>query len=1171
MGSFAGARRRPWFRPGSTRRPRRGRPGLRRVRSRSFCLRSGDSAQSCTADAHFVSATRNCREGDMSENRPNVRARRTKVVHSLLEGSRSMFGSLIPMLAVGTLAAGLFGGVPPAAGAGLDGGDCCVRSLRAGVDVVGGATGMRDVRAGAGVAGDASGMRDVRAGAGVAGDASGVRDVRVEAGFAKGAYRARNGQAGAGIAGDAHRVRSGLAAVGATGDAYGVRRLRAGGEVVRDGYGVPHLRAGDQYGLFRLQGWVHAEDRLFQMDVSRRRGAGTLAELIGGGALASDVQMRTLGLRRAAEKGLAVLSGETRAALKAYTEGVNDRIASGDLPEQYKTVRITKVAPWTEVDSLVVIKTLAFSLSFDLDIDRNTAVRGYQAAGFDGQKAVFGDLMPFAPFSTASPVSDSAAKPSAAPAGAASAAELGVAPSVAGLSAKKAAVPSAADAVAKPAAVPSAVDVVAKNAAVPSAADAVAKPAGVSSLPDAVANSGTKKSAADAVARRHAVSSAAGSAASANAKKSERVGELPLAVVRMAGEYLARAKRAPLIEAALNRSGDRGSNSWVIGGRHTANGRPILASDPHLSLETPSTFYPIDLRGGGFDVQGDSLPGTPFVILGQNRDIAYGATQHFMDVSDTYAEKVETDAGSPSGLATVYQGRREAVVAIPETFRVNPRTTPDTLETAPPSATVPERTLIVPRRNNGPLLTYDQKGGTGISVQYTGFSPTAELEAFRQFNLARDVGDFRRALQHFDVGGQHFVYADRRGTIAYFTNAEVPIREDLQAGKVRGNPPYLLRDGTGGNEWLPVRHRQPNQTLPYEIVPFAEMPQVVNPPAGFVVSANNDPTRNSFDNDMLNQRRPGGGISYLSFFHNGFRGGRITDMVRAAVRKGSVTAADVVRMQADTTALDAQYFVPMIPAALSRARGSSVPALAKLAQDERIVEAAGRLNRWDHTYPTDSAAASIYVLWRGRFIVEVFDRHLKSGLAVPGDFHAMQALKRLVERGGVGESGIDFFAVPGLTDPTARRDYLMLKSLGDALTLAASDNFKAAFGNSTDQRDYRWGKLHRITLVSPLGPPYTVPSAGNRFTPPLPGLSGIPVDGGANVPDVAGHPLRADDPEKFTVSLVPARRFVAQAEASCWRTVDSLPGGVSERPGHPYEQNLLRGWLANETYPLTRS
>lgn len=855
-------------------------------------------------------------------------------------------------------------------------------------------------------------------------------------------------------------------------------------EVVRDADGVPHIRATTAHDLFYMQGYVHAEDRIFQMDVSRRRADGTLAELLGSSALAGDQQMRRFGLRRTAEKSLPLLSEPTQDALRSYAEGVNAYLKRGRLPGQYASVQVSKVAPWTPVDSLVVNKALAFTLSFDLDIDRTTNVQAYQAAGLDGHTAVFGDLFPFAPFAQASPVIDST-------------------------------------------------------------------------------------------------------------KVTTRT-----APVKLADDYLKQAEQAPMITAALNRSGDRGSNSWVIGGKHTATGRPILASDPHLSLETPATFSPITLEGAGFDVQGDSLPGTPFVVLGQNRNITYAATQHFADVTDAFVEKIEKDSASPSGLSTVYQGRREPVQVIEETFRVNARTPgkPDTLEPAPAG-----RTLIVPRRNNGPLLSVDEKAGTALSVQYTGFSPTTELEAFRRLNLARNVDEFRDAIQYFDVGAQHFTYADVNGTIAYFTNAEVPIREDLQAGKVRGNPPYLLRDGTGGNEWLPVTNRQPNQSLPYEILPFDELPKVINPPAGFIVSANNDSTANTFDNDMLNQLRPGGGISYLAFAHNGFRARRITDMVRAAIRKGDpITAADVQAMQADTTTIDGQYFTPLIEQALKRARTSDVAQLAALAKDRRIVEATGRLARWNHSYPTgipqgydaadrdgklgtptrreieESVAATIYVLWRGRFAVNTLDQHVQqiSPKLATADVQSVIALRRLLDdfgtRKGVGRSGIDFFAVPGIADPADRRDFLILKSLGDALTLAASDNFKAAYANSTRQIDYRWGKLHRITLTSPLGAPYTVPSEGNRFTSPLPGLPGIPVDGGFNVPDVSGHPVRADAPDKFTIALIPVRRFVASATASGWRTVDSMPGGVSERLGSRLEQNLLPRWLTNDTYPLRR-
>jgi penicillin G amidase len=214
-------------------------------------------------------------------------------------------------------------------------------------------------------------------------------------------------------------------------------------------------------------------------------------------------------------------------------------------------------------------------------------------------------------------------------------------------------------------------------------------------------------------------------------------------------------------------------------------------------------------------------------------------------------------------------------------------------------------------------------------------------------------------------------------------------------------------------------------------------------------------------------------------------------------------------------------------------------------------------------------------LWRSRFAVNVLDKHVQQispQLPVPGDQATPQALRQLLvdfrARQGVGRSGIDFFVVPGIADAADRRDFLVLKSLADALDLAAGDDFAPVFGGSTRQSDYHWGKLHRITFTSPLGGPYTIPSQGNRFTSPLPGLPGLPVDGGSHVPDVAGHPLRADTPAEFTVTAVPNRRFVAEATPNGWRSVDSLPGGVREELGSPFEQNLLGDWLTNDTYPV---
>ena len=629
--------------------------------------------------------------------------------------------------------------------------------------------------------------------------------------------------------------------------------LTAAASVIRDVDGIAHIRAANEHDLFFLQGWVHAQDRLFQMDVTRHQASGTLAELLGQAALAGDVQTRTIGLRRAAERSLPVQSPEGRKALDAYAEGVNAWVARHALPDQYAALQITKFDPWTPVDSLVIGKAIAFSLSFDLDIDLTVIAQTYQAvgaaAGFDGAALFSQDLFRSQPFSAASTV------------------------------------------------------------------------------PDATA----------------------GAVASAGATGAARIGAtgaIPAAALRLARDYRARAEKAPLLAQALDRTFALGSNEWAIAGRHTATGKPILANDPHLALDTPSTFYPIALRAGSFDVQGEGFAGTPYVILGQNASVAWGATTNPMDVTDMYGEQVRPDPTSPSGLSTVYRGQLEHVLALPETYRFNARAPgqQNTIVTVPPGGGVPAATLIVPRRNNGPIVSLDQSTGTALSVQYTGFSPTRELDTFRLFDRARDLTDFRRALTYFDVGSQNWAYADVKGHIAYFTSAEMPLREDLQAGTVRGLPPYFLRTGTGGNEWLPATSHYPGQALPYEILPPQEMPQVVDPTAGFFVNANNDP---------LNQLRPGGGIYYLNVGYDGFRGGRITEMVRGAIGAGGrLTTQDVKDQQADVTLLDAEFFTPYIVAALARARVSTTPGLAALGADPKIVEAVGRLASWNHTTPT---------------------------------------------------------------------------------------------------------------------------------------------------------------------------------------------------------------------------
>ena len=157
--------------------------------------------------------------------------------------------------------------------------------------------------------------------------------------------------------------------------------LQAAAEVERDIYGIAHVRAGNDHDLYFMQGYVHAQDRLFQMDVNRRTASGTLAEIIGPAALPGDVELRTIGIRRAAVRSLAVISPESRAALEAYAEGVNAYVATtGALPPEYRALEIREFEPWTALDSMTVAKSLTFALSFGLDdIDNTVALQTYTA------------------------------------------------------------------------------------------------------------------------------------------------------------------------------------------------------------------------------------------------------------------------------------------------------------------------------------------------------------------------------------------------------------------------------------------------------------------------------------------------------------------------------------------------------------------------------------------------------------------------------------------------------------------------------------------------------------------------------------------------------------------------------------------------------------------------
>ncbi len=684
----------------------------------------------------------------------------------------------------------------------------------------------------------------------------------------------------------------------------------------------------------------------------------------------------------------------------------------------------------------------------------------------------------------------------------------------------------------------------------------------------------------------------------------------------LASDLLQQMRGNPVLGKILQQGPEeKGSNIWMISGALTDTGAPIIANDPHLSLDTPAVWYPIHVNVRDSDgneqvnVAGVAFAGAPLIALGCNSTLCWGATVNPIDEGDFFFETLRfNNLGLPTH--TVYQGQEERIIWIYQSYYANQLDgVADNLERQNVGIDAGGITFIVPRRNNGPILSLSN--GQGISFQYTGSGPTFEVEAFQAMGKARDVNEFGVAVQKFDFGSQNLGVADIFGNIGYFTPAEVPIRSDLQLLNAPdgGIPPLFIRDGSGAlmHEWLPLENPQPDQATDTEILPIAEQPTSINPPSGYIANANNDPVGTTLDNNSLNQLRPGGGLYYLNqSVYSSYRQGRLDRLIQSAIASGDpITTSDVASWQANNQMLDAELLVPFIDMAVMNASSSDAwPALAEVAQlagdnaDPRMLDALAVLSSWDFSSPTgitegydpgdnpfalappsdqeieSSVAATIYAQWRSLMIQNTIDATLTSvglGGNLPPGTLAFNALENLLdsfdENQGVGASGLNFFAVADAPTPADARDFVILSTLRQALDLLASDEFAPAFNNSTNVMDYRWGKLHRIVLDHPLNDVFSLPN-GLYGLSTVEGLPGISRSGGYQVLDASTHNVRGDSLNGFMFGSGPSRRFIGNMLPAGPQAQQAIAGGQSGVLGSPAYANQLYPWLGNAYLPL---
>ncbi len=929
-------------------------------------------------------------------------------------------------------------------------------------------------------------------------------------------------------------VAGALAAASVGAQTVEVPRLQNDVSVFTDANGIPTIVGQTETDVSFVQGYLHARDRFFQMDFLRRVASGTLGELVGAPALANDIQIRTLGLRRAAWATYTALDAAELGWVQSYADGVNHFLRTNPLPPEYGALELTTAEAWTPVDSLAIGKLLAFQLSFDQSLSaiQNTVRLGtYQAVGdavgFDGTALFLQD------FNLTIPVDGRVSIPDFFE-------RIGI--------------------------------------IVPESEDG-----SLQGDPDLVRlqTLDGDRGMADAVAR------------------------IDPTLVELGQRYLERVEGLPF----LGQNMDLGSNWWAVSGEHTESGYPLFANDPHLGLSIPPIFMNENLviQDQDVAVSGVVFPGTPVVAQACTPFLCWGSTVNRLDVTDVFQDPIlVNNFGLPTH--TVHRGVPEPIRYVFQSYFLNNpgNGVVDDVARANVGFDAGAITFIVPRRNNGPILQL--MGNTALTVQYTGWGPTFELSAFRSWARATSLEEFELGLRDFAFGSQNFLYVDIEGNIAYFVGGEMPLRADLQNQLTAdgGRPPWFIRDGSGAlnHEWLIDPDPQPGQATPYKLIPREEMPQVINPPWGYLANANNDPVGTSLDGNPLSQLRPGGnGIYYLNTNYSDLRQGRVDRELQDLVARGNVTVQDMKDLQANNRLLDAELLLPFLLQAFENATAEDAAApLAALAADPRVQEAMGRLANWDFSTPTGlpggfdpggdptgnsvptdeqiahSIAATIYSVWRGEVISNTIDATLTAvglGDQLPGSKLAWRSLVNQLRlfplTQGVAASGLTFFNVPNAPElaPADARDTVLLASLQGALDRLAGEPFATAFEFSVDQNDYRWGKLHRVVLDHPLNTaPFNIPSAGG-FSDVAPGLPGIARAGGFEAVDASSHSSRARSENAFTFGAGAARRNVAVVTSGGPQAEEIIPGGRSGIFLSPFYANQLRLWLVNDYLPLT--
>jgi penicillin amidase len=561
-------------------------------------------------------------------------------------------------------------------------------------------------------------------------------------------------------------------------------------EIIRDRRGVPHIYAADEPDAFYALGFVHAQDRLFQMDFMRLAAQGRLAEVSGPNLVDSDRFIRMLDLVGQAEATLQSLEPQWRRMLDAYAAGVNAFLDEhwGAWPPEYLVLRRTPER-WQPRDSLLWAKLMTLQLSGNW---RGELARARLATKLS--PAMLEQLWPVWPTDQATTL------------------------------------------------------------------------------------------------------------ALADLYRSIDL------------DSLAAALPAPLGPA-------QASNEWVVAGPHSTSGKPLLTNDPHLGLGTPGIWYLARIETPGLTLVGATAPGSPAVVLGHNRHIAWGFTTTNADSWDLFVERLDPDdpnrylaPDGPRAFETRTQtmkvkGQADAVV----TFRAT-RHGPvlSDLSAAARAAMPAEHVMAI----------------ATPSLQVTDRTPAALFA----LNRATDWNGFVAAMRDWHGPMQNIVYADRNGHIGFYSPALLPRRPN-------------------GDGWLP----RPGWTREHDwdgFVPFADLPHAFDPPSGRLINANNRIVPDTYP------------VFVTRDWDSPYRARRIAELLDARTTHDSESMAEILR---DDVSLFARDLLPRLRT------------VAPSSDDAR--RALALLQNWDASMDRLRPEPLIFNAWMRELVAGLFAQALGSEAA----------------------------------------------------------------------------------------------------------------------------------------------------------------------------------------------